>query len=316
MYLEPIFLIPVFKERIWGGTRLREEFNYNTPSNMTGECWGISAHKNGQSVVKSGTFKGLTLGELWRRQTYLFGGTTEKEFPLLVKILDANNDLSVQVHPDDVYAQKIENGEKGKTECWYILDCKKDAEIIIGHNANTIAEFKHLIEDGNWNSLLRRVKIKPGDFFYVPSGTIHAIGEGTLILETQQSSDTTYRIYDYDRIDNKGLKRELHLEKAIDVISIPHQDYQINSQVEYKDGFSKVTFVEGKYFTVQKWDVTNEASFNQDKPFKLLSIINGYGDIIVNSTSYPLEKGDHVILPYNLGEYKISGNVSMIVSHM
>ena len=147
--------------------------------------------------------------------------TKTEVFPLLTKILDANTNLSVQVHPDDAYADLHENGELGKTECWYIIDCKEDAEIIYGHNAKTKAEFTEMIENGEWSPLLRRVKIKPGDFFYVPSGTIHALGEGTVVLETQQSSDATYRLYDYDRVDQKGQLRELHIDKSIAVTTIP-----------------------------------------------------------------------------------------------
>lgn len=314
-YHKPIFLTSIFKERIWGGTRLKE-FNYKIPSNLTGECWGISAHKNGQSKVKTGEFEGITLSELWRNYPHLFGAEfNNDEFPLLVKILDAHNDLSVQVHPNDEYAFINEQGEKGKTECWYIIDCKDDAEIILGHTAHTIEEFKQLIEEDKWDSLLRRVKIKPGDFFYVPSGTIHAICEGTLILETQQSSDTTYRLYDYDRLDDRGQKRELHIEKAIDVIGIPHEDYVINKEVVKQNGAEITTFLIDDYFSVYKWDITGEASFTQDRPFMLCSVLNGEGNIFINDSCFKIKKGDHFILPYGLGDFVISGKTSLIVSH-
>ena len=205
---EPLFLEPVFQERIWGGTALRDQFNYEIPSDLTGECWAISAHPNGPSIVKNGEFAGRTLIELWKDHPELFGEQSSPVFPLLTKILDANTDLSVQVHPDDAYANEHENGELGKTECWYIIDCAEDAEIIYGHTAMTKEEFVERVENNEWNELLRSVKIKPGDFFYVPSGTIHALGKGTVVLETQQSSDTTYRLYDYDRKDQDGNLRE------------------------------------------------------------------------------------------------------------
>src|SRR5699024_9302212 len=171
---------------------------------------------------------GKTLIELWDNHRALFGNTAGDVFPLLTKILDANADLSVQVHPDDAYAKDHENGELGKTECWYIIDCKAGAEIIYGHHATTKEEFTNLMEQGKWDTLLRRIPIEPGDFFYLPSGTIHALCEGTLVLETQQNSDTTYRVYDYDRKDQKGNKRDLHLEKALDVSTIPHQEMDID----------------------------------------------------------------------------------------
>src|SRR5690606_32144369 len=157
------------------GTALKEKFGYVIPSNRTGECWAISAHPNGPSVVKNGEFKGKTLIQLWKEQRELFGDVTADNFPLLTKILDANTDLSVQVHPNDEDAKLYENGGLGKRECWYIIDCKDGAELIFGHNAQTKEGFLESIKNDEWEGLLRKVKIKPGDFFYVPSGTVHAI---------------------------------------------------------------------------------------------------------------------------------------------
>jgi mannose-6-phosphate isomerase len=264
MYKAPIFLKPVFQERIWGGTELRDKFGYRIPNNLTGECWAISAHPNGESVVKVGEFEGLTLKDLWENHRELFGNQQGNKFPLLTKILDANKELSVQVHPNDEYAQVNENGELGKTECWYIIDCKEDAEMIYGHTAQTRDELEQMIDNGQWSQLLNRVKIKPGDFFYVPSGTIHALCEGTLVLETQQSSDTTYRVYDFDRTDKDGNKRELHLDKAIDVTTVPHEGRKTDPRVEAGSGAMITTFVEGEYFSVYKWDIDGQASFIQN----------------------------------------------------
>ncbi|MBO1910444.1 mannose-6-phosphate isomerase, class I, partial [Microvirga sp. 3-52] len=269
---QPLFLEPVFQERIWGGSALKEQFGYDTPSDKTGECWAISAHPNGPSIVKNGEFAGQTLIELWDEQPALFGSHQTEVFPLLTKILDANTNLSVQVHPDDAYANLHENGELGKTECWYIIDCEADAEIIFGHNAKTKAEFTELIKKGEWNSLLRNVKIKPGDFFYVPSGTIHALGQGTVVLETQQSSDTTYRLYDYDRVDQEGQLRELHIDKSIAVSTIPHNDAVTTPEQSTILGAKITKFVEAEYFTVYKWDIDGTANFNFS-PFLLASVI-------------------------------------------
>ncbi len=275
--VEPLFLQPVFQERIWGGTVLKEAFGYEIPSDHTGECWAISAHPNGPSVVKNGAFAGKTLIELWEEQPELFGHYDTKVFPLLTKILDANTDLSVQVHPNDEYANDHENGELGKTECWYIIDCREGAELIYGHTAKTKAELIHMIENNEWGKLLRKVRIKPGDFFYVPSGTIHALGEGTVVLETQQSSDTTYRVYDYDRVDESGNKRELHLEKSIEVTSIPHQDAAHSNETEIVPGASITKFVDAEYFTVYRWAIDGKANFEQNEPFLLASVIEGEG---------------------------------------
>ena len=313
---EPLFLQPVFQERIWGGTKLKDQFNYDIPSDRTGECWAISGHPNGQSVVKNGPYAGKTIGELWENHRELFGNLEGDVFPLLVKILDANADLSVQVHPDDEYAAKYENGELGKTECWYIIDCKEDAEIVFGHTAKTKEELRQQIEAGNWDELLRRVPIKPGDFFFVPSGTIHALCEGTLVLETQQSSDTTYRVYDYDRIDQNGNKRELHIEKSIDVTTVPHRDPELNITTKQIQDAQVTTFIQGEYFSVYKWDVNGKLVTENKQPFLLFSVLAGNGNLHINEQTYSLDKGDHFILPATVKEFSLDGNLQLIVSHV
>ncbi|GIN70688.1 mannose-6-phosphate isomerase [Bacillus sp. J14TS2] len=314
--MEPLFLQPVFQERIWGGTALKTQFGYEIPSDHTGECWAISAHPNGPSIIKNGPFAGKTLIELWEEQPELFGNHPTKVFPLLTKILDANTDLSVQVHPDDEYANEHENGELGKTECWYIIDCKEGAELIYGHTAKTKEDFASMIEKDEWDQLLRRVKIKPGDFFYVPSGTIHALGEGTLVLETQQSSDTTYRLYDYGRIGQDGKTRELHIDQSIAVATIPHKNADVQEAISKVPGAEITTFVEAEYFTVYKWEVDGKATFEQDKPFMLVSVIDGEADMLVDGQFYPIQKGDHFILPDEVGAIEMDGEAKLIVSHV
>ncbi|MGH0508183.1 mannose-6-phosphate isomerase, class I [Bacillus paranthracis] len=314
MYREPLFFQPVLQERIWGGEALKG-FNYDLPSQTTGECWGISAHFNGPSIVKSGKYRGLTLKQLWDKHRELFGNYKAEQFPLLTKILDAKKDLSVQVHPNDEFANIHENGELGKTECWYIIDCKKNAEMVYGHTAQTKEEFKGRIENNEWNRLLRRIPIKPGDFFYVPSGTIHALCEGTLVLETQQSSDTTYRVYDYDRMDSDGNKRDLHIEKSIAVSMIPHDDYQVYPEIEKENGAIVTRYVQEKYFSVYKWEIQEEASFQQNQPFQLASVIEGEATLRTVSGEFSIKRGDHFILPAGIESFVVKGNVTLIVSH-
>ncbi|WP_179874454.1 mannose-6-phosphate isomerase, class I [Bacillus sp. AFS002410] len=313
--MQPLFLKPVFKERIWGGTALKTDFNYEIPNKNTGECWAISAHPHGASIIENGPFAGTALNELWTKQPELFGHPKEQVFPLLTKILDANMDLSVQVHPEDTYAKINENGDLGKTECWYILDCKEDADMIFGHNAKSKDELINQIKKGEWSHLLRRVKIKPGDFFYVPSGTIHALCEGTLVLETQQSSDTTYRVYDYDRKDQKGNVRELHLDKAIDVTTVPHKEAQVEFKTEQKENIKINTFVDSEFFTVHKWDITGEAYLTYNDQYLLLSVIKGNGKLIHSGEEYHLTKGSNFIIPVGFGEFVLDGDCEIIVSH-
>lgn len=186
--MELLFMEPVFKEAIWGGTKLRDVFGYEIPSDTTGECWAVSAHKNGDCRIAGGMYDGRLLSSLWEEKPELFGNYPGDQFPLLVKIIDAKADLSIQVHPDDEYAKVHEDGSLGKTECWYILDCDPGTEIVIGHHAGSHEEMEAMIRGHQWDEFIRKVPVKKGDFFQINPGCVHAIKGGTLILETQQSS--------------------------------------------------------------------------------------------------------------------------------
>jgi mannose-6-phosphate isomerase len=312
---EPIFLQPIFQERIWGGTKLRDLFGYDIPNDRTGECWAVSAHPNGQSIVKNGPYQGTKLGDLWTSHPELFRSSS-KVFPLLTKILDASDDLSVQVHPDDEYAGQHENGELGKTECWYIVDAEPGAVIIYGHEAKTKEELVSMIENGEWDRFLTKVPVKPGDFFYVPSGTLHALGKGIVVLETQQSSDTTYRVYDYDRRDKDGISRELHLEKAIDVTTVPQSYVPVSYETTQQGGLTVTSFVSNSFFTVEKWNVSGaETEVAANEKYTIFSVLAGSGKLTAGGQSYDLAKGEHFILPVGFGPYSLSGDLEMIMSH-
>ncbi|WP_347548727.1 mannose-6-phosphate isomerase, class I [Pseudalkalibacillus hwajinpoensis] len=311
---EPLFLNPEFKDRLWGGTKLRDVFGYSIPTETTGECWGISAHQNGPSEVRNGPLAGKKLNEVWQSNRELFNDEAGDHFPLLVKILDADRDLSVQVHPDDTYAREIEGEAYGKTECWYIIDCDPGSELIFGHHAKSKESFEQMIADGEWDSLLRRVPIEPGELYFVPSGTIHAIGAGTMILETQQSSDTTYRVYDYNRTDGNGNTRELHIERSIDVSTIPHVDPGFHPVVKENDGLKQIQLVESEYFTVYRWEVDGEYNSTVDHSYLLVSVLSGEGHISSGEASFSVNQGDHFIIPSTMKEFKLEGDLEMIVS--
>lgn len=303
-----LFLKPVFKERIWGGTKLNTLFGYSIPFTQTGECWGISAHPHGESIVTKGPLKGFKLSEVYQTHRELFNKIKNPTFPLLTKVLDANDDLSVQVHPNDTYAKKIEN-DLGKTECWYILSAEEDSYIIYGHQAKTKNEFRDMIQSGKWNELLVKRFVKTGDFIYVPSGTIHAIGKGIVILETQQSSDTTYRVYDFDRLGVDGKPRELHIEKSIEVSTVPHVDYKITPEIKRVNLSTITRFISNSFFTVEKWEINGlfEVSSNY---YKLVSVVEGSGEI----NGYKISKGDHFIITALEKTIKLEGNLELIVS--
>ena len=229
---QPIFLKPVLQDKIWGGRKLELEFGLKGPSDTVGEAWCISAHPNGVSTVTSpAEYAGLGLDQLYEEHPELFGNPSQTVFPLLIKILDAAAELSVQVHPDDAYGLEHE-GELGKTECWYVISAEPGAKIVYGHKAQSRQEFEELVAAGRWSDLLVEVPVKAGDFFDVPAGTIHAIGAGVVILETQQSSDTTYRVYDYDRRDAQGNPRDLHLKQAADVTCYPDPERHLQVKTQ------------------------------------------------------------------------------------
>lgn len=310
-----LMIQPIFKERIWGGNHLKE-FGYEIPNDKIGECWGISAHEHGPNMIVNGEHEGKTLKELWEENTGLFGVQTTDKFPLLTKILDASDELSVQVHPDDAYAQVHENGELGKTECWYIIDCDEDAEIIYGHNANDKAELEDMIQEGKWNQLFNSIKVKPGDFFYVPSGTVHAIGKGIRILETQQNSDTTYRIYDYDRTDKDGHKRELHIEQSIDVISFNKDNSGTEAEVTEVQGNVIRTYISNSFFTVKQLLIEDHYEYTKQQDYTLMSVLSGEGTLTADGQVYTIRKGDHFILTTEDKEIKLQGKLDIIESYV
>lgn len=307
---EILFLKPVFKEMIWGGNKLSAEFGYDIPSNQTGECWAISAHPNGDCEVLEGSYKGKKLSWLWKEEKELFGDSEKSQFPLLVKIIDAKEDLSIQVHPDDNYAREHENGSLGKTECWYILNCEKDATIVVGHNAKDKEELKQMIEQKRWTELIKVRPIKKGDFFQITPGTVHAIKGGTVILETQQSSDITYRLYDYDRLQN-GKPRELHLDKSIDVIKNPYQEVTSQKEKKVVEGATIEQLISCEYYTVDKITVSGTFTMPQEGNFTLCSVIEGQGSI----DGHAVQKGSHFILPAHYGDSCLSGTMELICSH-
>ncbi|GCF95138.1 mannose-6-phosphate isomerase, class I [Enterococcus florum] len=311
--MEPLFLKPVFQEKIWGGDQLHTVFGFDLPNDKIGEDWAISAHPHGVSVVENGPFKGWKLDKLWEEHKEVFGNPSEEVFPLLTKILDAADDLSVQVHPDDEYGLKHE-GELGKTECWYVIDAKPGSKIVYGHNAETREELAEMIKDEEWNKLLRYVPVKKGDFFYVPSGTIHAIGSGILILETQQSSDTTYRVYDYDRKDDEGNTRELHIQQSIDVTTVPAISPYLEIQESRNGNSSIVTYLETEFFNVYEWDVAGQLSLKKTGAYTLMTVVDGYGNLVVNGQSYEVKAGSSCILPNDIESWMLEGEMKVIAS--
>ena len=307
---ELLFLEPVCMENIWGGSRLKEEYHYTQAGDCTGECWGISAHPNGDGTIRNGALAGKKLSRVWKDYPQLFGNPEDDRFPLMVKIIDAKEDLSIQVHPDDAYAMAHENGSFGKTECWYVLDCKEPASLVIGHHAATREELGEMISQARWQDLIREIPVQKGDFIQIDPGTVHAIKGGCLILETQQSSDITYRLYDYGRLSH-GKPRELHLQQAFDVITVPApaaEDCVCHAADLPKNRLNEL--YECRYYRIMQLDVREEYLLEQKGQYLLVSVLEGNG----KADQYPLKKGDHFIIPCGYGKLLLTGNMKLMIS--
>lgn len=307
---EILFLNPCLKDVVWGGKKLRDEFHYEGAGDSTGECWGISAHPNGDDTVKNGEFAGMKLSELYKTHRELFGNIQAEEFPLLVKIINADADLSIQVHPDDAYAREHEGCPYGKTECWYVMDCPEDASLVIGHHAKTREELARMIHEDRYEELVRWMPVKKGDFIQIVPGTVHAIKGGFTILETQQSSDITYRVYDYHRLVD-GKERPLHVQQSIDVITVP--DTSAEKAVKHTQAMPEDMvneLISCEFYKVYKVTVEKGVTVPMKGPFMLGSVLDGEGSI----DGTPVKKGDHFILPAVYGDAALTGSMELIFS--
>lgn len=312
---EPLFLNAPLHDKIWGGTNLTP-YGFTLSSDHVGEAWIVSAHDHGTSTILNGTLAGQTLKQAWDKHPELFGGhPVEQAFPMLVKILDANKDLSIQVHPADEYARA--HGDKyGKTESWYILYATPDAKLYFGHKAQTREELAAAVHEGRWDDILRTVPVHAGEFVYVPTGTLHALGAGIVALETQQSSDTTFRFYDFDRTDaHTGKLRPLQIDPAIEVTTVPHQDYPTQATVKDVENGQLTLLVDAQYFAVAKLEIHGTSHLWAAKPYQIMTVIAGNGEIKVNDETYPLIKGQSLILPTSIDKYELSGDLTLIMSH-
>lgn len=315
--MEILKLNPVFKDYIWGGTKLRDDYGFKSSLEKLAEGWMLSCHKDGENTVLNGEFKNKTLSLVVKENPEFLGenGKKYEYFPILIKLIDAKNDLSVQVHPDNEYAMRVEK-EYGKTECWYILDCDEDAELIYGFNRNlTSDEFRKSVEDNTFMDAVNKVKVKKGDLFFIEAGTLHAIGKGILLAEIQQNSNTTYRVYDYGRLGADGKPRELHTEKAIDVTicTPPTRDTNPEGELITGNGYSEQLLTKCDLFNVKKISVTNEYSdFADEKSFVSVLITDGNGTI----DDIEIKKGDSLFIPANYGEFKICGNIEGIITRV
>ena len=319
--MEPLKLKPAFQDYIWGGTRLRDEFGKDSDLERIAESGELSCHPAGACTIINGSCKGMTLKDYLERDWAArvgAGAASFSSFPVLIKLIDACQDLSVQVHPDDRYAREHENGESGKTECWYVVDCEEGAALAYGFSRElSREEFRAHILDGTLLDYVRLVPVHKGDVFFIEAGTLHAIGAGILIAEIQQSSNITYRIYDYERRDADGKPRELHIEKAVDVTKTWAAPPRMKRPPVQQEGFSSVTIADCPYFTTVEYHVTGQAVFPEcgGESYTHLLVTDGEAALIYeDGVIMPLAKGDSVFLPASFGSYTVRSSDCTMLS--
>lgn len=309
---EILRLYPAFKDYIWGGKTLKAQYDINYLENIA-EAWVLSSHKDGNNIVSGGFYNGLKLSKAMEKMgKSCLGKKAEKfkDFPQLIKLIDAAHNLSVQVHPSDEYALEKE-GQYGKTEMWYVLDAKENSGIYYGFKKEiSKSEFKERIENNNLLEVLNFVPAKKGDCFFIPSGTIHAIGEGLLIAEIQQNSNVTYRVYDYGRKGNDGKPRELHVDKALEVANLTPVQDNFNKKVSLLDGGKLTHLAKCDYFDVSHLEINGEYKSKPKDSFVAVLIISGKGKI----EGMPFGKNSTFFIPADYGEYTLNGDFEALIS--
>lgn len=317
-----LLLRPSGKDYLWGGRRLNDEFEKNIDIIPLAETWECSTHQDGPCYVVGGEFSGEELAKVLKIHPDYMGERHKGEdtLPILIKFIDAEKDLSVQVHPTDEYAREKENGQLGKTEMWYVLDARRDAKLIYGLKQDCSKdEIRAAIKNGTMMKYLQKIPIHKGDLFFIPAGTIHAIGAGALVAEIQESSNLTYRMYDYDRIGKDGKKRELHIDKALDVANLhssaePKQPLRV---LKYRQGVASELLTRCKYFEVYRMLINTErrqkVHYRTDElSFRVLLCVNGCGTISSEGGVINFYKGDCIFVPADSETLTIHGQAQFL----
>ncbi len=315
--MQPVKLIPYISSTIWGGRRLIEEYGVTTEKENAAEAWVLSCHPNGCSVISGGALDGKTLREVYEADPSICGtrGARFCEFPILIKFIDARDNLSIQVHPDEAYARRVENGA-GKTECWYILDCDEGAQLALGFKQAIDRDtFRDSIRDNTLMEYVQKVDVHKGDFFFIEAGTLHAICKGVLLAEVQQNSDTTYRVYDYDRRGADGKPRELHVEKAVDVTrTVPYTPVEPSPQdkARFADGARELLTCCDLFSVCHIRPSGFYASEATPESFVSLIALSGSGTVDCAGEAFSLQKGESLFIPAGAGAFTVNGEIELL----
>lgn len=311
---------PTYKDYVWGGTKLKERYHAITDKEVVGEVWALSCHPDGPNTICNGTHAGKTLQDVLVDKT-LWGTNAQsfERFPILTKLLDAKKDLSIQVHPNDELAWELEH-EYGKTEAWYVLEAEEGAYLYYGLNRDmTKEEFRAAIEANTITDCLNQVPVKKGDVLFVASGTIHALCHGTVVVEVQQNSNTTYRIYDYGRLGTDGKPRQLHVDKSVLASNLKRIEPQTKPAGTPRDenGATVTLIAQCKYFIEELYEVKDKAviAIHADS-FRHLLAVSGSGTFTADGVTYPFEQGESFFVPANEGEITVEGCCDLIVSRV
>lgn len=309
-------LTPAFKDYLWGGTKLREVYGKPCDFDKVAESWELSTHPAGESRVDGGAYNGLTLSQYFQQVPQALGKNAAafESFPVLIKLIDAKDPLSIQVHPSDEYALRVE-GEYGKTEMWVIVDCEPGAFLYFGVNRPVSKEeFRQRIEDNTVLEVLNKVEVHPGDVFFIQAGTIHAIGAGILICEIQQNSNCTYRVYDYDRRGADGRPRELHIEKALDVCRLEPSDTASRlGEVKALAGGTVQQLGACKYFSTEKLIVEEALTLEVgEDSFVSLLATDGSGWVEGPENKLAFRAGDSLLVPAGAGRVRVTGQAVLV----
>ena len=307
---------PVFAERLWGGTTLRQWFGPSVPDGIIGECWAVSGMPGMSGHIRSGAPDGFTLRQAWHAGL-VSGHPEEADFPLLCKFLDPQDWLSVQVHPDDAQARTLEDQPRGKAECWTVVSCQDGAELILGHTASTAADLRAALEQGALMDSLVTVPVQQDDFFMVAAGEVHSLGPGMLVYEVQQSSDLTYRLYDFDRVGLDGQRRPLHVDKGFSVVTAPHDPQRARTSGPWQalgEHSRRRTLVECPQFHVQRWETLGGRFTMQARAYRILTVIGGSGTMRCEGESVEVGLGASLVIPAGTGPVETTGDLILITT--
>lgn len=302
-------LLPIPRPALWGHTKLKDYFHYDSYPDGIGQSWSFSMQEFNSNTIMNGHFKGETFKDIWNNHPEFFESKHD-HFPFIIGLVGPEDSLSIQVHPDTEYAKR-HGLPSGKNEAWYFIDADEDADLIYGHNATDLNDMKKYIEENRWEDLIRRIKVKPKDFVYVPATLLHAMQKGVIAYEVQEATDVTYRLYDFDRIGADGKKRTLDITESLDCISYDKSlmENKIQPLIIETDDYKETCFINNESFKIMKLEVNDHAQYSL-KNYLLITVVKG--QCMIDDVN--LQMGESVFVPKGMPFIEIHGNVELMIT--